>query len=105
MGKTYYHLYYRDAETGKPVSLKCSHIEDSSLGLGFVKVSGFIFDTQGLVVQPGEEQMRKKLAHVKSMHLSIYSILSIEERGRQHRGLQFKKDRSNLIALPTVDKK
>ena len=99
--KTYYKLHYRDPESGKVITLKCQCIEDSSLGLGFIKASEFIFETKGILVKPSEEQMRQKLENVKSIHLSIYSILSIEEKGASHQGLKFQKDRSNLITLPS----
>jgi hypothetical protein len=36
---------------------------------------------------------------VKTLHLSIYSIISIQEVGMEHKGLYFKKDKSNLVVL------
>jgi hypothetical protein len=99
--KTFFLIHYRDPQDGKIVALKAHKIEDSSLGLGFVKISDFIFDTQSLVVQPVEEQLKKRFENVRSLHLSIYSLVSVEELGLKHKGLSFKKDRSNLISFPT----
>lgn len=98
---TFYLVNYRDPQNGDVVALKVHNIEDSSLGLGFVKLSGFIFHTGSLVVQPTEEQLKKRFENVKSLHLSIYSLISVEELGMEHKGLNFKKDRSNLISFPS----
>lgn len=91
---------FRDARDGAIVSLRARTIKDSTLGLSFISISDFIFETEGIVVNPIEEQLRVRYAHVKSLHLSIYTIISVEEVGEEHKGLTFKKDRSNLVALP-----
>lgn len=96
---TFYLIHYRDPQDGKIQALKARKIEDSSLGLGFVKISDFIFETDALLIQPKEEQMKKRFENVQSLHLSIYSLVSVEELGLKHKGLNFKKDRSNLIAF------
>lgn len=98
--KTYYLIHYRDPKDGQVIELKANRIEDSSLGLSFVKISEFLFETNALLIKPSEEQLKKRFENVKSIHVSIYSIISIEELGLDHDGLKFKKDRSNLIALP-----
>lgn len=92
-------IHYRDPRTGENLQLKALNIHDSTLGMGFICVSEFIFDSGGLVIRPAEEQLKKRLEFVTSLHLSIYSILSIEEVG--DRKLAFKKDRSNVVMLPT----
>lgn len=99
--ETFFLVNFRDPKEGKNMAIKVRKIEDSSLGLGFIKISDFIFDTQSRVVQPSEEQAQKRFENVKSLHLSIYNIISIEELGLQHVGLKFRKDRSNLIAFPS----
>lgn len=99
--ETFYLISYRDQKDGQIVSLKAKEISDSSLGLGFIRISDFIFHTQGLVVQPAEEQLRKRFENVKSFHLSIYSIVSIEEMGPKHEGLQFKNDKSTVLTFPS----
>ena len=91
---------YRDPKDGNILSLKAEKMGDSSLGLGFIAVSGFIFDSHRLVITPEEETMQKRLEDVKTLHLSIYSILSVQEMGKNNSGLTFKKDRSNLLMLP-----
>lgn len=92
-------ITYKDPVDGQIVSLKAQSIKDSSLGLSFIAISDFIFDTSGLVVKPSEEQLEKKLENTKSLHLSIYSIVSIEERSES--ALTFKKDKSKLLVLPS----
>lgn len=98
---TFFLISYRDVKDNQIISLKVKKIEDSTLGLSFIKISDFIFDTQSVIAQPIEEQLKKRFENVKSMHLSIYSILSIEELGMKHVGLKFNKDKSNLVTLPT----
>lgn len=98
-GKDYFYISYRDQTDGKVVSLKAKNVSDSSLGLSFIAISDFIFDTGSLVVNPAEEDLKKRFEGVKTLHLSIYSILCIEEVGPGHKGLKFNKDRSNLVVL------
>ena len=98
--ETFFVVTYRDARDGKTVSVKAHSVTDSSLGLSFIAVSDFYFEKHALVVNPEEEQQRKRLEHVKTIHLSIYSVIAIEEVGKDHRGLKFKKDKSNIVVLP-----
>jgi hypothetical protein len=98
-----YLITYRDPRDGRVIDLKAHTITDSSLGLSFVVIRDFVFDTESLVANPTEEGLRKRFENTKSLHLSIYSILSIEEIGKEHKGLQFEKSRSNLLVLPTND--
>ena len=98
--KTFFLVNYRDPKDGKSIEVKVKKIEDSSLGLSFVKLSEFIFETESSIVQPTEEQLKKRFENVKSLHLNVYSILSIEELGMSHVGLKFRKDKSNLLSFP-----
>ncbi|MEK6554852.1 MAG: DUF1820 family protein [Bdellovibrionota bacterium] len=95
---SYYVIHYRDPQSGENIDLKARQIGDSTLGLSFVSVSDFVFDSSTLVIKPSEDQLRKRLENVKSLHLSIYTILSIEEVGVTK--LKFKNDRSNLVSFP-----
>ena len=93
-------ITYRDPVSEKQVSVKAGTVADSTLGLSFIAVSDFIFDQGAIVVNPQEEDMKRRFEDVKTLHLSIYTVLSIEEVGSQHKGLRFKKDKSNLLVLP-----
>ena len=93
-------ITYRDPVSEKQLSVKAATVADSTLGLSFIAVSDFIFDQGALVVDPQEEDMKRRFEDVKTLHLSIYTVLSIEEVGSQHKGLRFKKDKSNLLVLP-----
>lgn len=95
----YYIVTFRDPKDGQVFSLNAKSISDSTLGLSFIAISNFMFQPDKLVVTPDEEALQKRLEGVKSLHLSIYSILSIKEMGKDHRGLKFKKNRSNLVVL------
>lgn len=104
--KNYFLIHYRDPKDGSIIGLKARRIEDSTLGLSFVRISEFFFDTNSVVVQPTEVQLEQRFEKVKSLHLSIYSIVSVEEiadgsTDGKHPGLKFKKTKSNLIAFPS----
>ena len=100
---TFFVVTFRDPKDSKVTTLKAKSIYDSPLGLGFICISGFIFETNSLVVNPEAEDQAKKFKDTKSLHLSLYSILTIEEIGQTHEGLTLQKDRSNLHILPSPD--
>jgi hypothetical protein len=104
MGKksdSYFHVTFRDPKDGQVISLKVLRVQDSTLGLSFVCLSDFIFETKSLLANPAEEQLRHRFEGVRSLHLSLYSILSIEERGdKKAPQLKFSQDHSNLVVLP-----
>ncbi|PIP41601.1 MAG: hypothetical protein COX19_03175 [Desulfobacterales bacterium CG23_combo_of_CG06-09_8_20_14_all_51_8] len=97
--ETMYLITYRNAKDAKVVTLKAKTVTDSSLGLSFVAISDFLFDTKSVVINPEEEDQKRQFEGMKTLHLSIYSIVSIEEVGEEHKGLKFKKDKSNLVVL------
>ena len=97
--ETFYLISYRDAKDAKVLTLKAKTVMDSSLGLSFVAISDFVFDTKSVVINPEEEDQKRQFEGVKTLHLSIYTIISIEEVGEDHKGLKFKKDKSNLVVL------
>ena len=102
--QTCYRITYREPEKGKIVSLKAKTVTDSSLGLSFISISDFIFDISPLVVNPVEEELRKRFSDVRALHLSIYTIISIEEMGTGGSSLKFEKDKSNLVVLSSEHK-
>ncbi len=103
--KSCFIVTYRDPKEEKVLQLKARSIRDSSLGLGFVAISDFIFTTGTMVLNPGEEQLKNRFKDVKTLHISIYTILSIEEVGPDHKGLKFEKDKSNLVVLNNTNSK
>lgn len=100
--ETYYLISYKDPMDGKAQTIKAKSIKDSNLGLGFVAISDFLFEqTSKLLVDPGAEKLRNRFEKTKSLHLSIYCIISIEEVGLENNGLIFEKDKSNLFHFPS----
>ncbi|MBF0312940.1 MAG: DUF1820 family protein [Oligoflexia bacterium] len=101
--KGHYIITYRDAKNNKIVSLKAKSICDSNLGLSFVAISDFLFETSSTIINPVEDELKQRFEHTKALHISIYTILSIEEVGMDldHQGLSFKRDKHNLLVLPT----
>ena len=84
----------------KNITLRVSDIRDSNLGLSFIRLAGFIFhDALSSIVDPVAEKLKERFKSTKSLHLSIYSIVSIEEVGVNHTGLTFEKDKSNILVL------
>jgi hypothetical protein len=102
---THFLVTYRDPKDGEIKELRARKILDSSLGLSFVALSDFIFETSPLLVQPHQDDLKRRFEAVKTFHLSIYSVVSIEEVGDDHAGLRFDHDRSNLVVLPKSDAK
>ncbi len=96
----HYAVHYRNPEDGKSVTIKARTIADSSLGITFVAISDFIFKSSKLVVNPDEEALMKRFENVKTLHLSIYHIISIEEVGESVDGITFKQDKSNILVMP-----
>ena len=97
--KTFYLVHYRDPRDGSHQSVKARKIKDSSLGLSFVAISEFVFEDNSILVNPEEEAKKIELEQVKTLHLSIYTILSISEVGEHKKNLSFKNDKSNLLVL------
>lgn len=99
--KTHFLIHYRDPSDGAHQSIKARQIKDSTLGLSFVAISDFVFETNTVLVNPEEEAQKVRFENVKTLHLSIYSILSICEVGDHKKGLSFQNDKSNLLVLET----
>ena len=97
--KTFYLVHYRDPSDGTHQSIRARTIKDSSLGLSFVAISEFVFEENSILVNPDEEAKKLEFEAVKTLHLSIYSILSISEVGEHKKNLSFKNDKSNLLVL------
>ena len=50
--ETFYLISYRDPKNGKAQTLKAKTVTDSTLGLSFVAISDFVFDTKSVVINP-----------------------------------------------------
>ena len=96
-----YKVSYRDPKDGKISELKVTKICDSSLGLGFISLSGFIFEKSSILVNPEIENQIKEFENIQTLHISVYSIVRIAELGQHLKPLSFENDKSNLVTLPT----
>lgn len=99
--KTCYLIHYRDPQDGQHQSIKACKITDSPLGLSFIAISEFIFETEGILVNPDEEAKKLRFEDTKTFHLSIYSVLSVSEVGAHKKSLHFKNDKAKLLTLNT----
>ena len=96
---TLYLIQYREAKNGNYQSVKARKIQDSPLGLSFIAISDFVFDSNPLVINPNEEAKKLEFEKIKTLHLSIYSIQSISEMGDRENSLNFKNDKSQVFIL------
>jgi hypothetical protein len=93
-------VIFRDPEDMKTqLTLLVEEVSDSSLGLSFVALSGFVFQRSLLIFDPKIEKLKDRFKGTKKLHLSIYNIISIEEVGPEEKNLFFKNDRSNILIL------
>jgi len=99
-----YRVTYREPKEGQISELKVTKIEDSPLGLGFIALSGFLFEKSSILVDPEVESRMKQFESVQTLHLSMYSIVSIAELGHHMQPLSFENDKSNLVILPHQQK-
>lgn len=90
---------FRDPADGGITTIRARHVADSELGLAFVAVSGFVFDTGRVIVDPKQDALRARFADVRRLHLNLYSILTIEEVGANNTGLSFEHDRGKVVVL------
>lgn len=98
---SYYILTYHDPQDEEITSLQAKTIGDSNLGMSFICVSDFMLDDiSATVIDPKLEKLRVRFEKTKSLHLSIYNIISIEEIGMEHTGLIFQRDKANLLVIP-----
>lgn len=97
---THYVITYRDPERDETVTLRARSVADSTLGLSFIAISDFLWGQTGKLVDPAQEALQTRLAQVRTLHLSIYRVMSIQEVGVEHDGLRFDRDRSNLVVFP-----
>ena len=62
--------------------------------------SDFVFEQTSKLVNPADEALATQLKDVKSLHLSMYTIVCVEEVGHANQGLAFENDRSRLLVYP-----
>jgi hypothetical protein len=92
---------FRTPDEGQLSTLKVREVGDSDLGPGFVCISGFVFDTGSVLLNPTEDALARRYENVRRLHLNVFAIQSIAEIGVEHPGLKLDQDRSNLVVLPT----
>ncbi len=100
--KTWFVVTFKDPKDGSVQSVRCRRVSDSSLGLSFVAIGDFVWEGTGPIVLPAEEALRKRLEHVKTLHLSLYAVLSVEEVAESESEpprLVFENDRSKVLVL------
>ena len=78
------------------ISIRVRKVEDSVLGPAFIALSDFIFQRKSALINPQDEYAKKRFQSTKTLHISIYNIISIEEKGEEHPGLQLA-DRGKLL--------
>ncbi len=100
--RTWFVVTFKDPKDGSVQTVRCRRVSDSSLGLSFVALGDFVWEGGGTIVLPAEESLRKRLEHVKTLHLSLYAVLSVEEVAESEAEpprLVFEHDRSKVLVL------
>ena len=90
---------YRNPE--KPtetIEVRVRNVEDSVLGIAFISLSDFVFGTQTGLINPRDEYAKKRFRNTKTLHLSIYNVVTIEEVGDENPGLKLA--RKEGVVLP-----
>jgi len=64
--KTHFVVSYRDPLDSKLVELRANKVQDSELGLSFVSISDFVFESRSTVVDPAAEDLKRKFEDVKT---------------------------------------
>lgn len=101
--RSWYVVTWRDHRDGSVQTLRARDVGDSPLGLSFVAVRDFVFE-DGPIVNPAEESLRKRFEKTRTLHLSLYAILQIEEVGEEAPALVFRNDKANLqLVRPPKD--
>jgi hypothetical protein len=101
--RSHYVVTWRDLPKEGVVTMRVRTIEDSDLGPTFIAISDFVFEHDGLIIDPNAAALEARYADTRRLHLSIYNVLAIEEVGRRNKGLELK-DRSNVVLLTPTDK-
>lgn len=95
-----YRITYRDHEAQETRTITVKHIEDSPLGFGFIRVTGFVFNTSTLI-DPRTESIQNALKGVKAKHLSLHhEVLNVDEMDESE-VLELNPNRLKLIPMPT----
>ncbi|MDH4247496.1 MAG: DUF1820 family protein [Deltaproteobacteria bacterium] len=74
--KTYFKVTFTSEDEVYQV---CARKVDNSDVMGLVELSEFIFPEGGLVINPGEERLRKEFEGIKRTWVPYHAILRIDE--------------------------
>ena len=84
-----YIVTYRNPEKpAENIEVRVRNVEDSALGPAFVSLSDFVFGTSTGLINPRDEYAKKNFSKTKTLHLSIYNVVTIEEVGDDNPGLK-----------------
>lgn len=80
---------YRNPEKpNETIEVRVRNVEDSALGPAFISLSDFVFGTSTGLINPRDEYAKKRFVKTKTLHLSIYNVVTIEEVGDENPGLK-----------------
>ena len=94
-----YVVTYRNPDKADDnVVVRVRSISDSQLGPTFVSLSEFVFSSSNSgLINPQDEYAKKRFTNTKTLHLSIYSILTIEEVGGGNAGLSLASKEGQIL--------
>ena len=89
---------YRNPEKAtENIEVRVRSVDDSILGPAFIALSGFIVHSSTGIINPRDEYAKKRFQKTKTLHISIYNIVTIEEVGEEHPGLQLAPKEGQLL--------
>ena len=90
---------YRNPEkSDETIEVRVRNVEDSVLGTAFISLSNFVFGSPTGLINPRDEYAKNRFSNTKTLHLSIYNVVTIEEVGDENPGLKLA--RKEGIVLP-----
>ena len=90
MADPLYLVTFPDSRLGRIVTVKVREISDSGLGIMFVRLSGFVLQQDGTIINPEIDALAQRFEETRAFHVNRMSIVSIEEV-------------SDVVVAPLVD--
>ena len=97
---THFVVTYRNPEkSSEIIEVRVHSVDDSVLGPAFIALSGFLFHSATGLINPRDEYAKKRFQKTKTLHISIYNIITIEEVGDDHPGLHLAPKEGQLLSF------
>ena len=79
MADPLYVVTFPDPVTKRMVTLKVREIGDSGLGPMFARLSGFVFQDSGKIINPNNDGLSRRYQDTKAIHVNRMALAQVEE--------------------------